>query len=286
MVLEQLYPLKLIEKNPFYAFLLGLGYSVIGIGSAILLFPEDPAIVAVAFTAIMILPTLNKLLRHEEEIESEKKDFGIYLFFRDHRCTFFIYTFFFLGVLLSFAIFSLALPSLATNILFENQLGVLYGQTGKAAFSIPLFWDIFANNLGVLILCFVAAFFFGDGGIFLITWNASVWGTIFGSLAKNAALGVGKNPWIYFILVLISVFPHMLLEAFSYFNSATAGGIVSKAVMREKLFSPKFYTIFVNTLLLLLFALLVLVVAVSVETYVLGNFDVYRTIINQAFLPK
>ncbi|MBD3310517.1 hypothetical protein GF351_04820 [Candidatus Woesearchaeota archaeon] len=283
MVLEQLYPLTLLEKNPLYAFLLGVGYSVIGIGSAVLLFPEDPALVAVAFIAIMILPTLNKLIRQEEEIESLKKDFGILLFFRDHKYIFYIYAFFFVGVLIGFGLFSLILPNLATNVLFRNQLEVLYGSVGHAHFSLPLFWDILSNNLGVLILVFVAAFIFGDGGIFLITWNASVWGTIFGNLAKNAALGAGKSPFVYFGLVLLSVFPHMILEAFSYFSAASAGAVVSKAVIREKFFSYRFYTIFVNTLILLFFAFFVLLVAVAVETYVLNNLDIYRTIVAQAF---
>lgn len=284
-MLEELYSLEFIEKHSIIAFVMGLAYSVIGIGAALILFPEDPAIVAVAFTAIMMLPTLRKLLKREEEAESKKEGFSLFGFFSEHKTAFKVYTFLFLGVLLSFSIFALMLPSLATNHIFKNQIDVLYGQTtGGAVFSSGLFKGIFFNNLGVLILCFIAAFIFGDGAIFLLVWNASVWGTIFGNLAKTAALNVGQNPFIYFIIVFVVVFPHMILEAFSYFCSASAGGVISKAIVRESFFSEKFLKIIKNTLILFVFAVIVLVIAVSIETYVLGNVEVYKIIIERSFL--
>ena len=285
MVLEQLYPLKLIEKNPFFAFLLGAGYAVIGIGASVILFPEDPAIVAVAFIALMAYPTLTKLLKQEEEVESKNNEFNLLVFFRDHKDMFKIYTLLFLGILLVFSFFAIMLPTLATNHIFENQINVVYGKAaGKATFSAPLFKNIFYNNLSVLILCFVAAFIFGDGAIFLITWNASVWGTIFGNLAKTAALNVAKSPWYYFLIVIAVVFPHMMMEAFSYFCSATSGGVISKGLLREKTLSKRFNHVIKNTLILFIFALLVLLVAVTVETWVLGNVTVYRTIIRQSLM--
>jgi len=285
MVLEQLYPLKLIERDPIYAFLLGMGYTVIGIGAAVILFPEDPAIVAVAFISLMVYPTISKLIKQEEKLESKNDEFKLGVFFRDHKDMFKVYAFLFLGILLVFSFFAIMLPTLATNHIFENQIGVLYGRsTGQAIFSVPVFKDIFMNNLSVLVLCFVAAFLFGDAAIFLVTWNASVWGTIFGNLAKTAALNVSVNPFYYFLIVIVVVFPHMMLEAFSYICSATSGGVISKGLIREKMFSSKFYRIIKNTLILFVFALLVLFVAVIIETYVLGNVTVYQTIRMQSRL--
>lgn len=284
MVLEQLYPLNLIERNPLFAFLLGFAYSVIGIGLSVILFPEDPAIVSIAFISIMVYPTINKLLRQEEEIESKKDTFSLITFFQEHKDIFWVYTLLFLGILLAFSFFSLILPSLATNHIFENQIRVLSRPTSGKAFDTALFANLFSNNISVLLLCFIAALIFGDGAIFLITWNASVWGTIFGNLAKTAALNVAKNPFIYFIIILVVVFPHMILEAFSYLCSATAGGVVSKGLIREKFFSERFRYIIKNIIVLLIFALVVLIIAVTTETYVLDNVSVYRTIIRQSFL--
>lgn len=283
-MLEQIYPIRLIEKNPFFAFLMGLSYSVIGIGLAVLLFPEDPALVAVAFISIMFYPTISKLMRQEEIIETEREEFNLFVFLKDHKYVFAVYMLFFVGVLLAFSFFALILPSLATNHIFKNQIGVLYGMTGGAVFQQGLFFELLQNNLMVLIVIFITAFVIGDGGIFLIAWNASVWGTIFGNLAKSAAFNVNRNPFVYFGIIFAIVGPHMLLEAFSYIASATTGGVVSKAIIKEKLLSKRFNYIIVNTIISLVFALLVLLIAVAVETYVLGNVDAYRTIIKQSFM--
>ncbi len=284
-MLEHIYPLRLIEKNPFYAFLLGIAYTIIGIGIAVLLFPEDPAIVAVALISLIFYPTINQLMKQEEAIESEKEEFSLFVFLKDHRSVFAVYILFFFGSLLVFSFFSLLLPALATNHIFENQINVLYGNTvGGAAFSTGLFMDLLKNNLIVLLVIFTTAFLIGDGGIFLIMWNASVWGTIFGTLAKTAALNANQNPFVYFLIVLGIVTPHMLLEAFAYIGSATTGGVISKAITREKLLSRRFNYIIINTVISLVFALVVLLIAVSVETYVLDNIDTYQRIIRESFM--
>jgi uncharacterized membrane protein SpoIIM required for sporulation len=286
MVLERLYPLRLMERNLIFALILGFSYAVIGIGVSVILFPEDPAIVSLAFISLMFYPSINILLKQEEEIEATKDTFNLKDFFSEHKNVFGVYILFFLGVLLAFSFFSIILPSLATNHIFENQISILSGSGSARSvrFNMALFIDIFQNNLSVLLLCFIAALIFGDGSIFLIIWNASVWGTIFGNLAKTAAFNVAKNPFIYFWIILVIVFPHMILEAFSYVCSATAGGVISKGLIGERFFSERFRFIIKNIILLLIFALLVLVIAVAIETFVLMNVSLYRTIIEQSFL--
>lgn len=283
-MLEQIYPIKLIEKNPLYALLLGIAYSVIGIGIAVILFPEDPAIVAVALISLMFYPTVNTLMKQEEAIESRKEEFNIFTFLSDHKSVFLIYIFLFVGMILVFAFFALILPSLATNHIFKNQLNMLSGgNLGGAVFQTDVFMEIFKNNILVLVVIFITSFVLGDGGIFLITWNASVWGTIFGNLAKNAAHNANQNPYLYMLLVFAIVTPHMLLEAFSYIGSATTGGVISRAVIKERLLSKRFNYIIVNIIISLVFALVILFIAVLVETYVLGNVSLYQTIIRQSF---
>ncbi len=284
-MLEQLYPLNVLEKNPWLGFLIGFSYGIIGIGISILLFPEDPALVAVALIALITYPTISRLMKQEEAIESQKEEFSIFIFFKDHRHVFVLYLLFFIGVLLSFSLFSLFMPSLATNHIFENQINVLYGaSSGKATFSVGLFMDLLRNNFVVLTVIFITAFVLGDGGLFLVIWNASVWGTIFGNLAKHAALNINMSPVLTFLLILVIVTPHMMLEAFAYIASATTGGVISKAVVYEKLFSKRFNFIVVNTIISLIFALLVMILAVGVETYVLNNVETYQRIIKASFL--
>lgn len=284
-MIEQLYPVKLIEKRSMFALILGISYSIIATGISVLLFPEDPALVIVALISLMFYPTLKKLLRQEEIQETQNQAFSLADFFRDHKYIFKIYILFFLGVMLGFAFFSINLPSLARNHIFSNQIDILYGVTGNAVnFSFDRFLGLFSNNVGVLILIFVTAFFIGDGGIFLLTWNASVWGTIFGLFAKNYALGVSQNPFFAFLIVLGIVITHTLLEAFSYISSATAGGVISKGIISEKFMSDNFIRVVKGTLITLLFAILVLVIAVAVETYVLGNITIYQEIVRHSFI--
>jgi uncharacterized membrane protein SpoIIM required for sporulation len=283
-MLEQLYPIKIVEKKPYYAFILGLAYSIIGIGIAVLLFPEDPAIVAVALISLMFYPTLKKLLALEEKEEAKNLKFNLIDFFKDHQYIFKVYILFFLGAMLGFAFFTISLPSLAANHIFNNQVDILYRITGAATFNLARFGEIFANNIVVLILVFVTAFLIGDGAIFLLTWNASVWGTIFGLFAKNYALSASKNPFYVFLVVITIVITHTLLEAFAYISAASAGGVISKGMVKERLASTKFNRVVKGTLITLLFAILVLIVAVAVENYVLGNIKIYQEIVRYSFI--
>jgi len=282
-MLEQLYPVKLIEKRAIFAFILGITFSIIGIGLSVLLFPEDPALVAVALISLMFYPTLKVLLRSEEIQETKSKKFTLITFFQNHKHIFRIYILFFLGVLLGFAFFSINMTSLATNHIFNSQVNILYGVTGNA-FSIERFGDILNNNISVLIIIFITAFLLGDGGIFLLTWNASVWGTIFGLFAKNYALDTAGNPIYAFLLVLAIVITHTLLEAFAYVSSATAGGVISRGIITEKFMSQSFFRVLKGTLVTLLFAVVVLVIAVAVETWVLGNVTIYQEIVRHSFI--
>jgi hypothetical protein len=282
-MIENLYSLELVQKRSVFAFILGLAYSVIGIGIAVLLFPEDPAIVAVALISLLFYPTLKKLVRAEEREEANNTEFSLFDFFKDHQYIFKIYLFFFLGTLLGFAFFSLNLPSLATNHIFNNQINILYRVTGHAFFNTGRFVSLFVNNFSVMVLIFITALFIGDGAIFLITWNASVWGTIFGMFARNYALNAAKNPFLAFALVMGIVLTHTLLEAFAYISSANAGGIISRGLITEKFLSERFNRVVKGTIITILFALIVLVIAVAAETYVLTNITTYQNIVRYSF---
>jgi hypothetical protein len=184
-MLEQLYSAKFLKEKPIYAFLLGVAYSVIAIGASIILFPKDPALVSVLIISVLFLPSLYKLSVMEEKEELKEKGFLKAIYNQKQFIKVYFYAFF--GMLIVFAFFSAILPSLATNTLFRQQLEIM-GYSGKATFSSALFGNIFSNNIKVLTLCFAISLVLGNGSIFFITWNASVWGTIFGNVAKLGAL--------------------------------------------------------------------------------------------------
>jgi uncharacterized membrane protein SpoIIM required for sporulation len=283
MVLEQIYDVAWLKKKAGYAFIYGICIAVLGIAGALVLFPQDPALVAVAFVSLLLLPSLQGLTTIEEHLERKRKKFNLFQLIADNGDFIIIYILLFLGILLVFAFFALLLPSFATNKLFEAQLSIMQGASGGAYFSTGLFAGLLLNNFKILLLCFVISLAAGAGAIFLISWNASVWGTIFGNLAQAASLAVGKNPYVYFGLVMLAVFPHMILEVLAYILATIAGTLISQAIVQEKFGSDRFKQIFIRNAVLLLVSIAVLVLGALLETYVLNNFDTYRIIIQQGF---
>jgi hypothetical protein len=291
MVLEHLFPEDWLEKKGRYAFLLGIIYSVIGVLIASILFPGDPALVAVAFTSLLLLPELYKIFSIEERKESLEQHITFRSLWRDDIEVVRIYFFLFLGIVLIYSIGTMILPEFTTNTLFREQLEIRLGQgfagsasaSGSGFFSGGLFFDLLSNNFMVLLACFIMALLTGDGAVFLITWNASVWGTIFGFTAKNAAAFSGGNPFILFLKIMVIVFWHMMIEAISYFLAAISGSVISKDVILEEFASERFFEVFGFNLYLLLFALGFLVLGAFVETFVLQNATSYQEIIRMSF---
>jgi len=287
MVLEHIFPEDWLERKGRYAFILGVIYSLVGILVAAVIFPGDPALVAVAFTSLLLLPELYKIFSIEERRESVQKGISLSNLWKDDLDIVRIYIFLFLGILLVYSLGTIVLPSLHTNTLFREQLEIRLGQgfSGQATainFSSGLFFSLLSNNFLVMIACFILALLTGDGAIFLITWNASVWGTIFGFTAKNAGAFSGQNPLVMFLIIMLIVFPHMILEALSYFLSAISGSMTSKDVLLENFASQRFFEVFGLNLYLLLFAILFLLLGAGIETFVLNNVGVYQEIIRMS----
>jgi len=279
MVFERLYSAEFLHERPYFGFLLGIGYTILGLFIAIMIFPNDPALIAVGITSLLLMPSLAQLSDSQEIDKKKVPTFLSYLKISVPHIK--VYAYIFFGILFTFAAFSIMLPKLAAGHLFKMQLGILTGQAIN--FSWPLFWDLFTWNMQVLGLCFFLSLVAGNGAIFFIAWNASVWGTIFGNLAKTAAIISTANPFILFILVILSVFPHTFMEGLSYIISTLAGTTLSDGIVKEDFKSQRMWTIFKYTGLLLLVGVGVLFIGMAIETYVLGNFTTYRTIINIAF---
>ena len=263
-MLEQLFPASWIEKKAWFAFVLGVSYAILGIGSALLLFPRQPGLAAVAFTSLLSLPSLNRLLTVEEKQEARERRFGLTDPFKNHKDIFGVYFFLFIGVMLVFSLFSIILPGIATNEIFAEQIeavGIVGNATDENGFA-----SIFSNNLIVFLFALLASFIYGSGSIFIIIWNASVWGVVFGVIAREAATIANFNPFAYFFLTMIIVTPHLVTEASAYIMAAISGGIVSKAVIMEKAFSERFKKIIQDALVIFFIAVILLIIAAFIET--------------------
>lgn len=283
MVFEQLYSAEFLHDRPWYGFLLGVGYTILGLFIALMIWPNDPAVIAVGIISLFLMPSLFQLTACEEVTQKKLPDFKAFLKETIPHTTVYIAIFF--GVFFTFAFFAMLLPKLAAGHLFRIQLDIVSGAAtaGGAVFSKALFWDLFSWNLQVLGLSFFLSLMAGNGAIVFIAWNASVWGTIFGNLAKVAAVQAVANPFVLFLLIIISVFPHTFLEGLSYMLAAISGTTMSDGIVKENIFSKPMWKVFKYNCYLLLIAIGVLAVGMIVETYVLGNFATYRNIIQIAF---
>ena len=286
MVLEQLYPIEFLKEKPRYALLLSFAFTVFATFFGMMIFPQDPALVIVAMASTLLIPSLYQFTVFEEKVEREIAGMGVKDVLITNKQLFKVYTYMFFGSFFAFAIFSIVLPSLATNYLFRTQMAAVAG--GAIAgigtkFSMVLLWELLSNNFQVLMLCFIVSIIAGNGSIYLIIWNASVWGTVFGTLAKTTALHLGASSGVLFLLIMISVFPHVLLEMGSYILAVISGTVISNALAREHILSKRFGKVLLVNLVILGLALLVLLIGGIVETYVLDNFMTYQRIIQLSF---
>ncbi len=262
MVFEQLFQLRWIERRE-HAVFLGFIYTIIGLVSARLIFPSNAGLMSVAFTSILLIPPLNLLLSKGENVEIREKKLSLTQLFKDHKDIFKVYLFLFLGVFLSYGLLSLLISEPNIQKMFAPQLKSA-GVSGFAAQYHPLF-GIIINNMLVFVVCFVLSLIYGAGSVLFLTWNASVWGTVFGFFVRQSASLNSSNVFSDFVHAVIPFLPHMTTEALAYISAAIVGGIVSKAVLREKLFSKRFHHIITDALIFLVIGLVLVITAGIIE---------------------
>jgi uncharacterized membrane protein SpoIIM required for sporulation len=261
-MLENILKSDWLEKKPRYAFLIGFLYALIGIIAAMIIFQKSKGIASIAFLSLLLIPSLNNILAIEEKQDSDSKKFSIKRIFKDHADVLEIYLMLFLGIFMAYALFSIRAPGeLLLNGIFDNQLRVI-GISGNAGSASLSFLGIFLNNFKVMIIFLVLSLIFGAGSILFLAWNASVWGVIFGYVAT-----LQENAFNALSRILIAVMPHMLVEAGSYFFAIVAGGILSQAVMREKIGSAKFQYVVKDGAVFILVSFLLLILGAILEVY-------------------
>jgi uncharacterized membrane protein SpoIIM required for sporulation len=261
-MLENILKPDWLEKKPRFAFVIGFVYALIGIVAAYIIFPKSQGIASIAFISMLLIPSLNKVLAIEEKQDSQSRKFTIKRIFKDHADVLEVYFMLFLGVFLAYALFSIKFPQLLVNGLFDNQLKVI-GISGNAQGAGLNFFSIFGNNFKVMLIFLILSLVFGAGSILFLTWNASVWGVVFGYVAT-----LSENAFNSLTTILIKITPHMLAEAGAYFFAIVAGGIMSQAVLREKLNSPKFDYAMKDGFVFLTVSMLLLVIGAFLEVYV------------------
>lgn len=144
--------------------------------------------------------------------------------FTRHIKTIQFYVYLFLGMFLAYAILYSVLPADLSVSVFENQLDIM--KPGPAGFfgKAELLGGIIKNNLVITLVCVFLSLLYGSGAIFILNYNASIAGVLYGS-SMRALLGGGvgflANPYAFV--------PHTVVEILAYLFAAISGGIISKA---------------------------------------------------------
>lgn len=210
-----------------------------------------------------------------------------------------IYAWFFIGLIISFAMLYTLLPiEMRTNAFKEqiNEYCIITGSnaeqcqylnatktgsiTGNATGggygvgylecknpvtkNIPgCTYFIFQNNLMVLLLAIILSFVYGAGAIFLISWNASVIGVFIG----ESIIQGGQTT----LNMIIGLWPHGIPEILSYFFGAIAGAIASTLVSKKKYLSGEVETIVKDITILLGLAVISVLIGSIIESMFFFN---------------
>lgn len=238
MVLESIYPVKNVIRNPLDMFIFSVVISFASIFIANYIFP-GPSVgqIVTLFITVAVTPMFYRLFRVEEGIEKKEAEHRIHeKFFERHKETIWLFTLFFLGVFTAIFIFSIVSPEEYVKSTFDAQLTEITRVTSISGSFIAsdMLELIITNNLRVMGLCFLLSFLIGTGAIVILSWNASI-------LAIYLASFVRKGLVEEFIIRTISLVPHAPVEIAAYFLAGMAGGVFSTGIIRENSLAGNFY---------------------------------------------
>ncbi|MBI4150214.1 stage II sporulation protein M [Candidatus Woesearchaeota archaeon] len=269
MVFESI-KLDWMEHRPFIVLFFGFAYSLLGYFLATIFFGNTVSIAMLFLTTLFAVPSLIRILDVEERIESKE---GLRHFFHNHKEIFEVYLFLFLGIFLGYI--ALALGSANMPTLFDFQMKFLARQESLSGELIQSFFTrplqpspthvmaILSNNLLVSAICFLLSVFYGAGAIFLLVLNASIFSSFIVFVSQQLARVSGDA------IVIFGFFSiHLVPEVAGFLTAAIAGGVVSKAILTEKVFSEGFKNVVRDAIALLLLSMVFIMLGAVLEVYV------------------
>jgi hypothetical protein len=281
MVFERIFGIKTLIANRAYCLYTGVIFTLISYIISFVLFHNPSVrnfigISTILLTVILTLPLISSLFSYEEKyLTATKKGF-----LRKHKFVIDFFLYYFIGVFVVFFILALIFP---TTVFSQDQL---YGhessielvvEGGKMLPPPPTAGSetlmIFRNNFLVMIVCFFLSLFYGSGALFLIVLNASIFAS---ALAKVIRYQVPAYLGFTQTYSLIScnlgiMFFHMIPEVSAYLMAAIAGGLLSKAILTERLSSQRFKRVIISSSILMGVATIFLFKAALIEVHVSKN---------------
>ncbi|MAG39123.1 hypothetical protein CMO90_03470 [Candidatus Woesearchaeota archaeon] len=237
--------------------LFGFIVVIVGFFTSLILFKADSLATLLVIT-MLLMPVLMRLFRKEEVIVRKKKLKHI---FKNHKFVFETYFFLFLGIFFAFLILELTTIynqeffsrafEFQTTWVIDNQESLGIVDTGISGVII----SAIINDLILMIISFLLSFFYGSGGIFLIVAVASILSTILIHLLRFFESFFG-----FTMFLLSTFFIYVLPLIFVFIMTSTAGGILSKAVISEKISGKNFSNVLRDAVRLFIYAIVLLLI--------------------------
>lgn len=276
MVLESLIKAKDAEQRPFRMLYVGFFYSTLGLFLAAWIFGSYASLSAIFLTTIPLIVIMVKVMKLEE-----RKDLEIHgeaELLKEHEKALKLFIFLFLGMVLAYSFWFTILPEEVGKNLFSFQIEILESITGRSVgytTNLNLLEEILLNNFKVLGFSILFSFIYGAGAIFILTLNASIVGVFAGDILREALSEFAGFTNFQYLYDYFQTFPfpyciliHGIPEMASYFMGALAGGIISFAVVNHDFKSREFRVILMDSLDLIIIALILWLIAGFAEVFV------------------
>jgi uncharacterized membrane protein YsdA (DUF1294 family) len=283
-MLEYIISPQTVEKNPWDVLILGIIISSLSIWLGFELakvLNASASILVIAITVIALAPLMHRILRLEEDKEEsayvkqkEQKVWKLRGCFSRHNDVLAVYTFLFIGLLISYSFWFVVLPldggGLPDISAFSEQEGAINAHRATGDATTPdYFTRLYENNIRVMVMCFAASFLFGAGALWIIAWNASVVAVFIGEKIKETIVGssVFEAYLVGFPKYSLGLALWAIPEIGGYLIAGLAGGIVSAAVAKHHFRKPEFRFAVYDAFILLLLGVLLIIVGAWVEQF-------------------
>tara|TARA_Y100000310_G_scaffold329665_1_gene399933 strand:- start:704 stop:1516 length:813 start_codon:yes stop_codon:yes gene_type:complete len=269
-MLDELFFKAGFEKKRVNFVFFGFVITFIGFLTSLLLFKGD-SLATLLIITILLMPVLMRLFLKEEKIGRARKK--LKNIFKNHRSVFETYFFLFLGIFFAFLILQLTTIynqdffanafEFQSNWVMNNQegFGIIQEDIGGVIVS------SFIIDFLILLISFLFSFFYGSGGIFLIVAASSILSTLLIYLLRFFDTFFGFSLFL-FVIFLLYVIP----EIFVFIMASTAGGILSKAVIAEKITGKHFKNVLKDAVRLFVYAVGLLLIINALKFVLMAIF--------------
>lgn len=209
-----------IHKHPVYLLPLGILAVTIGMLFGALIFRDIASFPAIFLTSVAVAPLIMELVKMQKI-----KNISI---LNKYKEIIEDYSYLFFGMSIGFAVWYAVLPSDLSSMMFSEQLSKI--GAGYFTGATALFMEIVINNLSILFAFFILSVVFGFGSLFLLAWNASILGLMWGNVLKSL-INISNSGNL--VINTLLAFPYLLPEVLAYFIAAIAGVIVSIKISKK-----------------------------------------------------